>query len=62
MKKEELSIKRMHMVRTQISWSLESFNNYRLDRRCGTDNEDKSDCTEGSEHVVEVISRKFSES
>lgn len=59
---DELSIKRMHMVRTQISRSLEPFNIYRLERRCRTDNEDKSDCTEGSEHVVEVISRKFSES
>ena len=52
----------MHMVRTQISWSLEPFNNYSLDRKCGTDNEDKSDCTDGREHMVEVISRKFSES
>lgn len=59
---DELPIKRMHMVRTQISWSLGPFNIYRLERRCGIDNEDKSNCTKGSEQVVEVISRKFSES
>lgn len=58
----ELSMKRMNMVRTQTSWSLGPFNIYRLERRYGIDNEDKSNCTEGSEHVVEVISRKFSES